>query len=186
MKMTENNIRPSLIIPSFICFLLIFVGCNKYNEEVPFFDNLFLEYDTSPGHYKLIYKVNILSDSNYKILKTHTGYKTDAGKTEIYVNKYGKGYKSSESRYEGVFSPIWIPVHEVEIGDTLNEIKVVDRKDKWEKWEVLVVKDTRFTLAEDYYDLNTGYMVGGFARTPRGAGKLVLAKTNADIPTIEE
>jgi hypothetical protein len=101
------------------------------------------------------------------------------------VNKYGKVYQTNGRKKRiGKFSPIWIPVHKMEIGDKFDGRNLVDREDKWEKWKVLVVKDIP-TGVEDYYEINTGYLVGSVAKSPRG-GKIILVNTNADIPTIED
>ncbi len=181
-----ERFKKVLFLLVIISLSVVFFQCTKYKEPAPFFDGLFLEYDRSPGHrYKLIYNVHVLENNKYKILETDTVYITDSDKIEMYVDKNGRVYESSKERYEGKFSPIWIPVNEMEIGDKFDERKLIEREDKWEKWEVLVVKDTP-TGGESYYDLNTGYWVGAFARTPRGAGKIVLVNTNADIPTVEE
>ncbi len=179
-----KDFKSSMFLFLIVYFSLIFLHCTKYKELTPFFDGLFLEYEYG-SRLKLIYNVNVLESNKFKILKKDTFYKTYRGKTEILVDAYGRVYESSSKRYKGKFSPIWIPVHEMEIGDTFDGRNIVERKAKWEKWDVLVVKDIP-TGAEDYYELNTGYLVGSYAKTDRGIGKSVLVKTNANIPVVEE
>lgn len=133
----------------------------------------------------LTYKVSALEDNKFRILRKDKLYVTKRGEVELFVDSYGKVYASKKKRYLDRFSPIWIPVHEIEIGDTFDKRNYVERKDKWKSWEVLVVKDTP-TGAESYYDLHTGYWVGGAGNTSLGSSKIVLINTNADIPTIEE
>ena len=84
-------------------------------------------------------------------------------------------------RYEKKFSPVWIPIHEMEIGDTFDSGYTVTRKEKWKKWDVLVVKDPD-SNNERYFDINTGYWVGSYERRLT----IVLVDTNADIPSTEE
>jgi len=156
--------------------------CTENEELPPFFDELYLEYDVGKG-YKLIYNFHMIEDNKFKIIEIdETGF---SGKDieEFYINRHGKVYKSSKEIYEGGFSPIWIPVHEMEIGDTVDDYKVV-RKDKWKKWEVLVVKNPDFQV-EKYFELNTGFLVGVKGRFGM-AYEITLVDTNADIPTIED
>lgn len=163
---------------------LIFMHCTKYEEEAPFFDGLFLEYRL--GGLKIIYEVEVLSNHKFKIVETEKAKVLSDDIEELFVDKYGKVYESSKKRYEGKFSPIWIPVHEIEIGDTISggDFTAI-RTDKWKGWDVLVLK-ADIVESENYHDLNTGFWVGSFARTAIGSGTVVLVNTNADIPTAEE
>ncbi len=163
---------------------LILLQCTQYNEETPFFNGLFLEYDVGSG-YKLIYNIYVLDNNKYKIIETDETGILGKEVEELLVNSFGKVYESSKKSYKGKFSPIWIPVHEIEIGDTIDGRHIAIKKDKWEKWDVMVLKDIA-AEAESYYDLNTGYWVGSFAKTAVGVGKIILINTNADIPTVAE
>jgi len=174
------TLKKYLILIWSFSFLLFFSNCTKYKEPVPFFDGLFLEY-AGNGRPYLIYEVSVIEGNKFKILRTDRLYKTERGKVELYVDNYGKVYKSSKKRYKGKFSPIWIPVHEMDIGDKFDGRNLVIRRDRWVKWNVLVVKDLP-TGAEVYYEINTGFYVG---ESTRGT-KIILSNTNADIPTIEE
>ncbi len=165
-----------------IFLFLIFIGCAKYKEEAPFEDGMYFEYRY--GTLNKTYNINHLDDNNFKIVETDSFYKATEGKLEMLVDSYGKVYECRKKRYKGKFSPIWIPVHDMEIGDEYDKRERVDRIDKWEKWEVLVIKDIP-TGAENYYELKTGYFVGSEARSLVGSGKKILEATNADIPTID-
>ncbi len=167
-----------------IILLSIMINCSNDNEISPFFDGLVLEYAGNGKPY-LTYLVSALEDNKYKILRKDRLYTTKRGEVELFVDSYGKVYKSRKKRYLDRFSPIWIPVHKMKIGDTFDERNYVERRDRWESWEVLVVKDTP-TGAESYYDISTGYWVGGVGNTSIGSSKIVLINTNAEIPTIEE
>ncbi len=163
---------------------LILLQCTKYKEESPFFDGLFLEYDRGGGS-RTIYNVQVLENYRFKITETRKREPLSDDVEELFVDSYGRVYKSSFEDYEGGFSPIWIPVHEMEIGDTFDDGYAVLREDTWKKWKVLVVKNP-IVEEERYYDLNTGYWVGLFAKTPMGVVAFVLVNTNADIPTAKE
>ncbi len=167
-----------------ISLLLVFSSCKKYKEEAPFFDGLILEYDLG-GPFKWIYNISSLNDSSFKIIETHRQGALGDDVEELYVDQYGRVYKSSYKDYKGKFSPIWIPAHKMEIGDTFDGGYSVVRKEKWKHWDVLVVKDPDVNQ-ERYFDLNTGYWVGLFGKGPRGPVTIVLVNTNANIPTVEE
>lgn len=158
---------------------LIFIHCTKYKEPAPFFDGLFFEYDVGASK-RIIYNVQVLDNNQFKITETRKRRVLSDDIEELFVDAHGKVYKSTFKPYKGKFSPIWIPVHVMEIGDTFDGGYVVTRKDKWEKWEVLVIKEP-VVREERYYDLNTGYWVGLFAKTPMGVITFVLVNTNADI-----
>jgi hypothetical protein len=169
-------IKKSVIIYCLLCIILLTSGCTKYKEPAPFFDGLFLEYNY--GGMTVIYNVHDIEDRNFKIVKTKI--RRGRNKTiDIFTDAYGKVYESSFKDYEGKFSLIWIPVNKMDIGDTFDDGYKVIRKDKWKKWEVLVVKNPYFN-EEQYFELNTGYLVG-----VKGSIEVNLVKTNADIPTVE-
>ncbi len=179
-----KRFKESLFLLLIISLPLILLHCTKYKEEAPFFEGLFLEYDWGGGTREK-YNVHVIDNNRFKITETRKREPLSDDVEEFLVDAYGKVYKSSYRPYKGKFSPIWIPAHKMEIGDTFDGRKLVERKDKWEKWEVLVVKDTP-TGGESYFELNTGYLVGSFAKTAIGVGKIILLSTNADIPTIQE
>jgi hypothetical protein len=102
---------------------------------------------------------------------------------EFFVDNYGRVYKSSVKDYEGEYSPVWIPLHAMKIGDSYDGVYKVARRDQWKKWDVMVVKNPDFD-EEQYFELNTGYLVG--VKGEFGLSyELVLVNTNANIPTIE-
>jgi hypothetical protein len=170
-----KNARKMILLITAISVLFI-SACSKYDEPVPFYDGLFLEYFAG---LKIIYNVHSIKNGNYKIIKTEVGEVLGDDIDDIFVDIYGKVYKSTFKDYEGKFSFIWIPVHQLNIGDTFNNGYKVLRKDKWKKWKVLVVKNPYFN-EERYFELNTGYLVGA-----KGNIEMNLVKTNADIPTVE-
>jgi len=152
-------------------------SCIKYNEVVPFFDGLYLEYIVSD--LKTIFNVLSADNNKFKIVKTEVNDVLGDRVIEIFVDMHGKVYESSFKDYKGKFTSIWIPVHQMEIGDTFDDGYKVLRKDKWKNWEVLVIKNPIYN-EEQYFELNTGYLVG-----VKGSVEVNLVNTNADIPTIE-
>ncbi len=168
-----------------VSLLLILSNCTKYKEEAPFFEGLILEYGERGVDGRYIYEINSLDDNGFKITEKEKWKALKFKPAVMMVKANGRVYESNKKRYKNKFSPIWIPVNEMDIGDKFDGRNIVERKAKWEKWDVLVVKDIP-TGAEDYYELNTGYLVGSYAKTAIGVGKIVLLNTNADIPTIQE
>ena len=156
--------------------ILFLASCSKYNEPAPFVDGLFLEYNAG---LKIIFNINSIENNNYKIIETEVSEVLGDTIRDIYVDMYGKVYESSFKDYKGKFTSIWIPVHQMEIGDTFDDGYKVLRKDKWKNWEVLVIKNPIYN-EEQYFELNTGYLVG-----VKGSVEVNLVNTNADIPTIE-
>ncbi len=153
----------------------------KYNEPAPFFDGLFLEYRA--GSIRRVYNIQVLDNNQFKIVETEKSKILISDVEELLVDTYGKVYESTYKEYKGKISPIWVPAHKMEIGDIFDGQTVI-RKEKWKKWEVLVIKDPTFEV-ERYFELNTGFWVGSFARTPIGASEVVLVNTNANIPVAE-
>jgi hypothetical protein len=170
-----RNVKKKLLL-IFIINIILIVSCSKYKEPAPFFDGLFLEYDAG---LPVIFNVKSIDNNNFKIVKTKVRDALGNKVIDIFIDMYGKVYKSSFKDYEGKFSSIWIPVHQLETGDTFNDGYKVLRKDKWKKWEVLVIKNPIYN-EEQYFELNTGYLVG-----VKGSVEVNLINTNADIPTVE-
>ncbi len=167
-----------------IIFLpLVFLHCTKYKEPAPFFNGLFLEYEIKGK--KIIFDVYaVIDNKNYKIVETEKSKVFGDETKELFVDAYGRVYKSSFKDYEGKFSPIWIPVNKIKINDTFDSGYKILRKDKWRKWDVMVIKNPDIE-EERYFEVNTGYFVGTKGKFGM-AYEVVLVDTNADIPTIEE
>ena len=171
-----NNIKKALLLVITVSILLM-TACSKHEELAPFFDRLYLEYIVSD--LKTVFNVLSADNNKFKIVKTEVNDVLGDRVVEMFVDMHGKVYESSSSKYEGKFTSIWIPVHQMEIGDTFDDGYKVLRKDKWKKWEVLVIKNPIYN-EEQYFELNTGYLVG-----VKGNVEVNLVNTNADIPTIE-
>jgi len=177
-----EKVKKSFIILLGVVLPLIFLHCTKYKESAPFFDGLFLEYKL--GALRITYNVYVLDNNKFKIIETEKARVLSDDVEELFVDAYGRVYKSSFEDYEDGFSPIWIPANQMQIGDTFDDGYTVLREDSWKKWKVLVVKNPLIE-EERYYDLNTGYWVGAFARTTRGTGEIILVDTNSGIPVVE-
>ncbi len=169
-------------LPIIVIFLIGFSSCTRYEEPVPFFDGLFLEYGT--GLLRNIYNFEELEDYRFKIVETEKLGRLGDLTTDFYVDKYGYVYESSNGSFEGKLSPVWIPVNMMEIGDSFDGKYTVLRKDRYRKWDVLVIKAIEFDV-EHYFEINTGYLVGVKGKFGR-AFEYFLVKTNADIPFVEE
>ncbi|KPK02137.1 MAG: hypothetical protein AMK71_03350 [Nitrospira bacterium SG8_35_4] len=171
----KNVTKALLLILTVIIFLM--TACSKYEEPAPFFDGLFLDYKI--GEIKRIFNFNIIDNNSFKIVKTDVDDVLGNTSIELFIDGNGRVYKSNSSKYEGKYSLVWIPVHQMKIGDTFDDGYKVLRKDKWKKWEVLVIKNPIYN-EEQYFELNTGYLVG-----VKGSVEVNLVNTNADIPTVE-
>lgn len=171
-----------IIILAFL-LLSVLLGCSKYKEPAPFADGMYFEYRL--GSIATTFNIHALDNGQFEIIEIRKrGILSDKRK-ELYIDTYGRVYESSFEPYEGIFSPLWIPVHKMDIGDTFDGGYTVARKEKWRKWEVLVVKDPH-VQEERYFDLETGFWVGSFAKTATGrTGVEVLVNTNAGIPVEE-
>lgn len=178
MKFSNKVMFPILILSLLIGFL----SCNKYEEPTPFSDGLFLEY--SAGGIKTIFSFARQENFNYKITETEKRKPLNDKVTELFVDNYGRVYKSSFKDYEGGFSPVWIPVHAMKVGDSYDGGYKLTRKDRWRKWDVMVIKNPDFD-EEQYFEKNTGYLVGVKGKFGMSY-ELVLVNTNADIPEIEK
>jgi hypothetical protein len=176
-----------------IFIISLLLHCSKqYKEAAPFLDGLFLEYETDVKTFagrekiKTVYNVHSLGNDRFKITKTENQTFFGDGVKEYFVDSYGKVYESSCRECEGKFSPIWIPAHTMEIGDTFDERKIIKRN-KWNQWNVVVVKSQISAIgAEWYYDANTGFLVGVYTSDAIG-GKVTrkLINTNANILVVQ-
>jgi hypothetical protein len=181
MKMLKNGV----IILFLVTLPVLLLSCSDgYKEQAPFFDGLYLEY--SLGGISTIYNVKVIDKNRFKITETQKWTALGDEVEEYFVDAYGKVYKSSSKDYKGGFSPIWIPADLMQIGDTFDEGYQVARKDKWQKWNVVVVRSP-FPVGETelYYESNTGFFVGFFGRLGANEGTKVLVNTNAKIPVAE-
>jgi hypothetical protein len=161
--------------------LLIFLSliyCTKYKEKAPFFDGLKLEY--MQGSIKTIYMVEVLKNNRFKIISIRKREPLSDDVDEFFVDAYGTVKESSFKDYVGGFSPIWLPVHDMDIGDTFDDGYTVLRKDHWKKWEVMAIKNPILD-EESYFDLNSGYSVGAKGKNAGGYEEFLVA-TNANIP----
>ena len=171
-----------IVYPIFITFLVIgFLSCSKYEEPVPFFDGMFLEYGARDIMY--IYNFESIENYSYKLVETEKREPLRDKITDFYIDTYGRVYESSNGSFEGKLSPIWIPVNVMEIDDTFDGKYSVSRKDRYRKWDVLVIKAVKFDV-EHYFEINTGYLVGVKGKFGM-AFEFYLINTNADIPTVE-
>jgi hypothetical protein len=180
-----KKLKNGLILLLLIILPLLLLYCSEgYKEPVPFFDGLYLEY--SFDGIPTIYNVKVIDNNKFRIIETRKWSSLSDEVEELFVNAHGKVYKSTFKDYEGKFSPIWIPAYAMKIGDTFDEGYQVVRKDKWKKWNVMVVKSPG-TLGETelYYESKTGFLVGFFARMGTREGTEILENTNANIPVVE-
>jgi hypothetical protein len=175
------RVRKVFPVLMLICFPFFFLQCANQNEEVPFFDGLFLEYETGV---RVMYTVNALDKDRFKIIKTEQWGTFGDKITELYVNMRGRVYKSNTRGYKGKFSPIWIPVHQIEVGESFDEGYTAIRKDRWKNWDVMVIKSTG-TEEERYFELNKGFFVGLTGSFDRKY-EPVLVNTNAGIISSQE
>ena len=188
MKRSKN----SLIILFLVILPLLLLNCSKgYKEPAPLFNKLHLEYEfayysplSGKGSAKTIYDVQKLDNNHYKIIRVDEGSALKDEIEEYFVDTQGKVYKSSSKDYEGGFSPIWIPAYLMDIGDSVYGDDQVIKRDKWKKWDVVVVR-SNFVNVEKYYEIKTGFLVGSFAETRGHTGTKVLVNTKADIPVAE-
>jgi hypothetical protein len=115
------------------------------------------------------------------VVETETWSALGDSVTEFFIDNYGKVYKSSgDGSYIGAFSPIWIPVNKMEIGDIFDEDHHVMKRMSWKKWDVLVVENTAGSSigkVEDYFDVTTGFKVGTYVNAG-GEIEIILMKTN--------
>jgi hypothetical protein len=157
---------------------LLLIQCSKDKEEAPFFDGLYLEYKLG-NKGKKTYNVSISNKKGFKVIEIEQWPIFDDEVEEYSVDLYGKVYSSGA--YKGEFSPIWIPVNKMKVGNTFDGGFLVSRLDNWKRWEVMVVK-APIGRTEIYHDLTTGFLVGMVTTSVSGTTKTVLVDTNADIP----
>ncbi|MDH4027726.1 MAG: hypothetical protein OEU95_02700 [Nitrospirota bacterium] len=178
--LTRRTVLSLLLL---INLFLTISGCTKYEEPAPFFDGLYLEYKLS-AQANLIYTVEAIGNDRFKIIETEKRTILNDEIVELLVDSHGIVYESHSKDYEGEFSPVWIPVHELEIGTSFDDGYTVLRKDKWKKWAVLVIKNPN-VKEEQYFDINTGFLVG--VKGSSGLSyEMVLTNTNAEIPVVGE
>jgi hypothetical protein len=187
MKIAMKRFKYCFALIFIISLTLLLLHCSEqYKEPAPFFDGLYLEY-TFDNNIPEIYNITALGDNRFKIIKKTSWkgvFKDDI--KEFFVDAYGRVYKSSSKAYPGGFSPIWIPVYVMQIGDTFGDGYQLVRKDKWQKWNVVVVKcPSSLGEVELYLESSSGFRVGDFVRLGAIETTTVLVNTNAKIPVAE-
>jgi hypothetical protein len=187
-----KRLKNGLILLFLAILTLLLLSCSeRYKEPAPFFDKLHLEYEfvyysplAGEGSNKTIYDVQKLDNNHYKIIRVEKGSALKDEIDEFFVDAYGRVYKSSSKDYQGGFSPIWIPAYLMDIGDSVYGDDQVIKRDKWEKWNVVVVRST-FLNQQKYYEIKTGFLVGASAEFAGHTGTEVLVNTNANIPVVQ-
>jgi len=181
---------------------LIFLSCSKNKEPAPFFDGLFLTYQEVFGSSekgedifwtrKITYHFKQMKDNTFKIsedVKTQRGKRLKKGikpvpypgiGTDVIVDERGivvKGAASVNFFIEGYPSYLWLPYAKRKTGEVI--IKVVSKvgkRTRWRGWEVWPVSFGDSKLHVDYYDADTGILVG--KQTNEGKVFTMLVDTN--------
>ena len=184
-----KRFKNTLILLLLILLPLLLLNCSEKNKEpVPFFDGLYLEY-TIGNEVPEIYNITALGNNKFKIIeKTSWKGVLKDEIDEFFVDSYGKVYKSSFKNWEGSFSPVWIPIYLMQIGDTFGKGYQVVRREKWQKWNVVVVRcplPRGLAEAEIYLESSTGFVVGKFEKMGAMETTKVLVNTNANIPVAQ-
>ncbi len=170
-----------LFVLLFTFCLTFFLSCTNDNEPAPFFDGLYLKYDANRIQY--LYHFKETENYQYTIVKTEQRKPLNDKTTEFHVDTYGKVSKSSNGKFEGKLSPVWIPVKKIEVGDHIDGKYKVLRNEQYKKWNVWVLKTIEFDV-EHYFEIMTGYLVGVKGKFGM-AFEYYLTSSNADIPEIE-
>ena len=131
------------------------------------------------------YEIESVENNKFHVIEKDIPMYFKSDKKEYTLNRWGRVIKKSSGKFTEGFSSIWLPVKKMKIGDNFDDGYTVVRRDRWKKWEVLVVKDSLFG-GERYFDINTGFWVGLSVKSGMGGATFVLVDTNADIPVIED
>ena len=162
----------SYFVSAIFLFLLL-AGCsNKPKELAPFFDGLYLAYQSERGDGTTSYLIKAMDNGKYKITEKENLL---TPKVEQYlVSQYGIQEKSGE------FVGFWLPINKMEIGDTVYDYFKAINIEKWKNWETMVFEYPLFST-KIYYDLETGFRVGIEGIVGGVSHVLVLTETNTDL-----
>jgi hypothetical protein len=179
-KIFKNKISVLFVFPLII---LLSIGCQKINEQAPFFDGFYLNYSEvfgDPNNSEDIiwtrvieYRFKKLEDGNFHIsqeVSTHEG-KILEKKVEpttfpmvgddLSIDNKGIVLKGGDliNFINEHPSYLWLPFDKRKKGTAVIEnILKVQKRMRWEDWDVLLVKGILGN--HFYYEMKTGILVG--------------------------
>ena len=159
---------------------IFIIHCSKYNELAPLHGDELFEYKYN--NIIITFSVHSTDNNGFKITRTEHYRGLNDKTDELLVDKYGVVKKSTSNKYIGKYSPLWIPVNSMNIGDKFNDGFSILRKEKWKDWEVFVIKNPKIN-EERYFEATYGYFVGAKGKVNRNY-ELILTNTNAYLPKI--
>lgn len=184
-----------MILLSVMVVLAISEGCSENTREggksakAPFSDGLYFKYDvigSSGAHGHQTYTVESIKAETYKITMENYTHIPDGRQLlvmdRIFIVDENGIVKGCELRsYKGGYSPLWLPVGRLKVGEYLRDAGMkVFEKTTWKGWEAYRISDKPDSI-NFYYELDQGFLVG-----TGGTGlrlDLTLIENNAGIPT---
>ncbi len=202
MENTKSFNRKTVIVFAFFSISLLVLGCQKKNEQAPFFDGLYLRYyevfakSQSPENIiwtrKIEYRFKQLEDGSFHVsqeINTKRGKKLkkdieptlypQAGE-DLTIDKKGivlKGGDGFINFIEGFPSSLWLPFDKRKEGtEVIDKVRKVGEKITWDGREAWPVKGIIGDI--HYYDVNTGFLIG--VENISGKLKMTLVDTNLE------
>lgn len=160
---------------------LSIAACAGDEPAAPFFDGLTLDYlrEHDDTVRTVSYRLSATSENTYRFSEEIAPKQPNDDLLAMILDSRGRVESSGFFFMAGPkYSPAWIPTGRLSVGDTFNMRKTIKKEDLWKSWEVFVVEDNH-TKDIDYYDLRTGFRVGGLSRPGNTIVLDVLVSTNA-------
>ncbi len=173
-----------ILTAALVILALMFAGCSsKKNDEMPFKDGLYLEYAAHAAD------SGIETDSLIRIEfeTSGDGYLVSIDDEEQFIEVWIDKYGITEDGYllrMGLAGDIhvWIPPEKRKVGAKV-ELSEITREIQWKQWDVYVMKYFEGSVLgefENYYDKQTGFLVGSKFDIKSQSGDIIITGTNAD------
>lgn len=200
MENTKSFNRKMVIVFVFLSISLLFLGCQKKNEQAPFFDELYLEYYEVFGKpqnsedpiwtREIEYRFKKLGNGSFHIsqkVNTQRGEKLE--KTveptpypqvgeDLTIDQKGIVLKDGDNFMNfinGYPAYLWLPPDKRKKGvEIIKGVRIVGDKTESEGREVMSVNGLLGDI--HYYDVETGILVG--VENLNGKLKMILVDTN--------
>ncbi len=162
---------------------VMFTGCSSKKDQMPLKDGLYLEYaahasETGIETDTLIRIEFDTSDSGYLV-----SIEDEEQFIEVWIDKYGyteDGYLMRMGLAGDIH--VWIPPKKRKVGEKV-DLSEITKEIKWKQWDVYVMKYFEGSVLgefENYYDKQTGFLVGSKYEIKSQSGDINITGTNAD------
>ena len=174
--------------PLFVLVLFSVLHCSRSDHPAPFFNGMYLEFK-DPNNIqgsvpRIIYKLNSIDNASFKMSVDSYYSSGTSDNREFVVSRYGilsgNFIGKISGSIKGVYSNVWIPMHNITVGKNLGEGFSIEKIENWYGWKVYVVGNN-MQPSKEYYEIQSGLLVGFGGPVGTDRVEFILVDTNANL-----